>query len=58
MVYNELRNGILVMLRRPGTTHDSKSSTSTARHGHQASLADGLDFVNTLEYSKGLPHDI
>ena len=27
------------------------------RHGHQASLADGLDFVNTLEYSKGLPHD-
>ena len=27
------------------------------RHGHQASLADGLDFVNTLEYSRGLPRD-
>jgi len=27
------------------------------RHGHQASLADGLDFVNTLEYDKGLPQD-
>ena len=28
-----------------------------ARHGHQASLADGLDFVNTLSYDKGLPYD-
>ena len=27
------------------------------RHGHQASLADGLDFVNTLEFSKGVAHD-
>jgi predicted RNA-binding Zn ribbon-like protein len=27
------------------------------RHGHQASLADGLDFVNTLEYEKGHPQD-
>ena len=27
------------------------------RHGHQASLADGLDFVNTLEYSKGMARD-
>jgi predicted RNA-binding Zn ribbon-like protein len=27
------------------------------RHGHQASLADGLDFVNTLEYERGLPQD-
>lgn len=23
------------------------------RHGHQASLADGLDFVNTLQYDRG-----
>ena len=27
------------------------------RHGHQASLGDGLDFVNTLEYDKGQPVD-
>jgi predicted RNA-binding Zn ribbon-like protein len=27
------------------------------RHGHQASVADGLDFVNTLEYDKGLPDE-
>jgi predicted RNA-binding Zn ribbon-like protein len=27
------------------------------RHGHQASLSDGLDFVNTLEYEKGQPQD-
>lgn len=27
------------------------------RHGHQASLADGLDFVNTLEFSKGVTRD-
>ena len=27
------------------------------RHGHQASLQDALDFVNTLEYSKGLPEE-
>ncbi len=27
------------------------------RHGHQASLADGLDFVNTLSFDKGQEHD-
>jgi predicted RNA-binding Zn ribbon-like protein len=27
------------------------------RHGHQASLEDGLDFVNTLEYERGEPVD-
>jgi predicted RNA-binding Zn ribbon-like protein len=27
------------------------------RHGHLASLEDALDFVNTLEYEKGQPHD-
>src|SRR3954452_18921976 len=27
------------------------------RHGHQASLTDGLDFVNTLSFNKGLPHE-
>jgi predicted RNA-binding Zn ribbon-like protein len=27
------------------------------RHGHQASLADGLDFVNTLEFDKGQATD-
>ena len=27
------------------------------RHGHQASIDDGLDFVNTLSYDKGLPHE-
>jgi predicted RNA-binding Zn ribbon-like protein len=27
------------------------------RHGHQASLADGLDFVNTLEYDKTVSVD-
>ncbi|MDP8904676.1 MAG: CGNR zinc finger domain-containing protein [Chloroflexota bacterium] len=30
---------------RPGHDH-------TARHGHHASLADGLDFVNTLEHGR------
>jgi len=28
-----------------------------ARHGHQAALGDGLDFVNTLEYTRGQPVD-
>ncbi|HEX2241048.1 MAG TPA: ABATE domain-containing protein, partial [Actinomycetota bacterium] len=32
-------------------------SHGEARHGHQASLGDALDFVNTLEYDKGLPHE-
>jgi predicted RNA-binding Zn ribbon-like protein len=27
------------------------------RHGHQAALSDGLDFVNTLSYDKGQPHE-
>lgn len=27
------------------------------RHGHQASIGDGLDFVNTLSYDKGLPQE-
>src|SRR3954454_19451045 len=44
------------------TPHDDHNAASgefdeLGRHGHQASLADGLDFVNTLEYSKGLPHE-
>src|SRR3954447_12357042 len=38
--------------------HDSSTEfDELGRHGHQASLADGLDFVNTLEYSKGLPEE-
>ena len=32
--------------------HDEHAA-DTARHGHQASLADGLDFVNTLEQQRG-----
>ncbi len=35
------------------TAEDSEQG----RHGHQASLSDGLDFVNTLEYSKSGPSD-
>jgi predicted RNA-binding Zn ribbon-like protein len=35
----------------------SHGSHDHGRHGHQASLSDGLDFVNTLEYTKGLPED-
>ena len=35
----------------PDDAHDH------GRHGHQASLADGLDFLNTLEYEKGQPQD-
>jgi len=30
---------------------------SVGRHGHQASLEDGLDFVNTLEFERGEPVD-
>ena len=37
--------------------HSSAEFDEHGRHGHQASVADGLDFVNTLEYSKGLAHD-
>src|SRR4051794_32010503 len=37
--------------------HSSEDFEEHGRHGHQASLGDGLDFVNTLEYSKGQPSD-
>lgn len=40
----------------PGTEHAS-SDLEDGRHGHQASLGDGLDFVNTLEYDRGRPVD-
>jgi predicted RNA-binding Zn ribbon-like protein len=33
---------------------DPEHSHGEGRHGHQASLGDALDFVNTLEYDKGL----
>lgn len=32
---------------------DFEHSHGEGRHGHQASLGDALDFVNTLEYDKG-----
>lgn len=32
-------------------------SHGKARHGHQASLEDALDFVNTLHYDKGVADD-
>jgi predicted RNA-binding Zn ribbon-like protein len=34
---------------------DGDHDDGQGRHGHQASLGDGLDFVNTLEYDKGEP---
>jgi len=37
--------------------HDNRGEHGQGRHGHQASLEDGLDFVNTLEFSKGEPTD-
>lgn len=37
--------------------HDLDFADDRGRHGHQASLADGLDFVNTLAYDKGLPEE-
>jgi predicted RNA-binding Zn ribbon-like protein len=37
--------------------HYSDELDERGRHGHQASLGDGLDFVNTLSYSKGMPHE-
>lgn len=38
--------------------HDElEHSHGEGRHGHQASLGDALDFVNTLEYDKGLPDE-
>ena len=33
---------------------DYEHSHGDGRHGHQASLGDALDFVNTLEYDKGV----
>lgn len=32
---------------------DHEADHDHGRHGHQASLEDGLDFVNTLEYERG-----
>jgi predicted RNA-binding Zn ribbon-like protein len=37
-----------------GQHDDPEHSHGEGRHGHQASLGDALDFVNTLEYDKGL----
>lgn len=37
--------------------HSSGEAADEGRHGHQASLADGLDFVNTLSYDKSEPHE-
>jgi len=47
----------LVITTPTAHPHSSEDFEEHGRHGHQASLSDGLDFVNTLEYSKGLPHD-
>jgi predicted RNA-binding Zn ribbon-like protein len=47
----------LVATSQADTDASSTEFDELGRHGHQASLADGLDFVNTLEYSKGLPHE-
>jgi len=35
----------------------SSSEHDHGRHGHLASLGDGLDFVNTLSYNKGEPNE-
>jgi predicted RNA-binding Zn ribbon-like protein len=40
-----------------GHSHEPEFDYEHGRHGHQASLADGLDFVNTLYYSKGVARD-
>jgi predicted RNA-binding Zn ribbon-like protein len=40
-----------------GPEQDRGEGHGHGRHGHQASLGDALDFVNTLEYGKGLAHD-
>lgn len=38
--------------------HDeNEHSHGGGRHGHQASLGDALDFVNTLSYNKGEPYE-
>ncbi len=45
-------------MERVLTSHDHlEVSHDHGRHGHQASLDDGLNFVNTLSYDKGLAHD-
>jgi predicted RNA-binding Zn ribbon-like protein len=33
--------------------HTHEEAEDHGRHGHQAALSDGLDFVNTLSYNKG-----
>ncbi len=38
-----------------GAEHDHGSGDVQGRHGHQATLEDGLDFVNTLNFDKGEP---
>jgi predicted RNA-binding Zn ribbon-like protein len=37
--------------------HLSGDAADDGRHGHQAALSDGLDFVNTLSYDKGHAHE-
>jgi len=37
--------------------HHSDETQDEGRHGHQASLADGLDFVNTLSYDKDVTNE-
>ncbi len=37
--------------------HTPDDAEDHGRHGHQAALADGLDFVNTLSYNKGEAHE-
>ncbi|MDL2335063.1 MAG: CGNR zinc finger domain-containing protein [Chloroflexota bacterium] len=37
--------------------HTLSDAEDHGRHGHQAALADGLDFANTLSYNKGEPRD-
>jgi predicted RNA-binding Zn ribbon-like protein len=37
--------------------HLHPGADDQGRHGHQAALSDGLDFVNTLSYNKSEPHE-
>lgn len=37
----------------PSATSVAPSHASQGEHGHQATLGDGLDFINTLEYARG-----
>ncbi len=62
MVYKRLQMDLQLtshnasdMLSPVDQSHDQDHGH--ARHGHLASLADGLDFVNTLEFRKGEPHE-